>query len=301
MILSVVIPCLNGAAYLRAQLEALAAQDWPGEWEIIVADNGSTDGSMEIVREFQSRLPGLRAVDASARRGQPYALNTGAGAARGDAVLFIDVDDQVGAGWLAAMARALETHDFVASRVDTKKFNPSWLHWMRPQDQGLQRYKHPPFLPYAGGGTIGLKRTIFEATGGFDESLPYVHDTDLCWKVQLLGTPLHFIPGAVIHMRMRHTLRGLFRQARAWGEYNAILQKRYRPPDAPGPSLRATLAPWKDLLWALLRVRGRAGLAHWVWNLGWRIGKMRAGLEDQPAPDHGDHLARIRGGSGQVP
>ncbi|HET9225168.1 MAG TPA: glycosyltransferase, partial [Thermoanaerobaculia bacterium] len=43
--LSVVIPCLNAEATLGDQLEALAGQGWSGEWEVIVADNGSTDGS----------------------------------------------------------------------------------------------------------------------------------------------------------------------------------------------------------------------------------------------------------------
>lgn len=288
MEVSVVIPCLNGAAYIRAQLDALAAQQWPGAWEVIVADNGSTDASLRIVEEYRDRLPVLRIVDASDRPGQPHALNAGARAARGEAVLFCDADDVVGQGWLAAMAEALRSHDFVACRIDTRRLNPPWLHWMRPQEQGLQVYRYPPYLLHAGGGTLGVKRAIFNAVGGFDESLPYVHDTDLCWKIQRSGTPLEFVPAAVIHMRMRRSLRGLMRQARAWGVYNAILQMRYRPAATPPPGLRSELAAWKNLLLNRpFRIRSRGDLAQWLWHLGWRLGRLRARVRHRDLPPLG--------------
>jgi glycosyltransferase involved in cell wall biosynthesis len=51
--LSVVIPCLNAAATIGVQLEALAGQSWEGEWEVVVADNGSTDGSQAIVESYR--------------------------------------------------------------------------------------------------------------------------------------------------------------------------------------------------------------------------------------------------------
>lgn len=83
-------------------------------------------------------------------------------------------------------------------------------------------------------------RVLHEAVGGFDESLPYLHDTDYCWRIQLAGTELHFVPEAVVHIRTRHTLPGIFRQARNWAEYNVLMYKRYlryapAPPEA-GPS-----------------------------------------------------------------
>src|SRR3712207_4277359 len=83
--LSVVIPCLNAASTIAVQLAALSRQSWPGEWEVIVADNGSTDRSRRIAESYGDRLPGLRVVDASDRRGQAHARNLGAAAATGDA------------------------------------------------------------------------------------------------------------------------------------------------------------------------------------------------------------------------
>jgi glycosyltransferase involved in cell wall biosynthesis len=96
MKLSVIIPCLNGAATIATQLAALARQQWDQPWEIVVADNGSTDESVGIVERYRGRLQNLRVADASARRGR--ALNVGAKEATGDALVFCDVDDEVAAG-----------------------------------------------------------------------------------------------------------------------------------------------------------------------------------------------------------
>ena len=66
---SVVIPCLNAAATLGAQLDALGRQTWQGDVEVLVGDNGSTDGSVELAESFRDRLPGLRVVSAADRGG----------------------------------------------------------------------------------------------------------------------------------------------------------------------------------------------------------------------------------------
>src|SRR5204862_5354000 len=98
------------------QLSALSRQDYTGAGELVVADNGSNDGSHAIVANWSTRLRNLRVVDASQRRGCAAADNIGAAAARGSALVFCDQDDVVQPGWLAAMAEALHSHDLVAGR-----------------------------------------------------------------------------------------------------------------------------------------------------------------------------------------
>jgi glycosyltransferase involved in cell wall biosynthesis len=278
MQLSVIIPCFNGADTIATQLEALARQRWQEPWEVIVADNGSTDGSVAIVNQYQARLPSLRVVDASARRGQPYALNIGAQAATGESLAFSDADDEVGPGWLAAMGEALSRYDFVACRVDTTKLNPAWSHGSRGnfQQNGLIPYRYPPYLPHAGGSTLGVKRAIHIAVGGFDESLPYLHDTDYCWRIQRAGTTLHFVPDAILHYRYRDTLRGIYRQARDWGEYNVILYKRYRPVGMPPLTWKDGIRGWVTLLRQLPSIRSKMGRAAWLWHCAWRVGRCQA-------------------------
>lgn len=59
MRISVIIPCYNVASTIGCQLEALASQEWSEPWEVIVADNGSSDNSVAIVKTFLERIPSL--------------------------------------------------------------------------------------------------------------------------------------------------------------------------------------------------------------------------------------------------
>jgi GT2 family glycosyltransferase len=275
--LSVVIPCLNAAATLGVQLEALAAQSWEGDWEVIVADNGSTDASRAIVASFRSRLPGLRVVDASTRRGQAHARNVGAAAATGDAFLFCDADDEVAPGWLAALGRALGEHDLVACRYDTDKLNPEWVRQthLNPQKDGLTAYDYPPYLPHAGGGGLAVRRHVHEAVGGFDESLPALEDTDYCWRIQRAGYDFVFAPDAVVHIRHKADPGSIFRQGRTYGRYNVFIYKKYRPLGMPRLGWLPGVLRWGTLILRTpLLLLDRKNRARWLWQLGWRIGRL---------------------------
>jgi GT2 family glycosyltransferase len=270
------VPCFNAAATLGEQLAALARQRWEGPWEVIVADNGSTDGSAAVAEGFRAALPGLRLVAASGRKGPGHSRNAGAAAAAGEALVFCDADDVVGEGWLAAMGRALSEHGFVAARYEASRLNPPEAVAARGlhQHDGLNAYTYPPFLPHAGGGGLGIRRRLHEAVGGFDEELPALEDTDYCWRVQLAGTPLRFVPEAVVHVRYRRDLSGAFRQAFRLGLWNVGLYRRYRSRGMPRLPLRRGLGRWAKLLATaprLLTARGRGG---WIHQAGWRLGRL---------------------------
>ena len=275
--LSVVIPCLDAADTLRGQLAALAAQSYEGDWEVIVADNGSRDGSRDVVASFGDRLPRLRLVDAADRRGRAHARNAGAAAATGDALLFVDADDEVAPGWLAAMGEALARHDFVACRYDSDTLNPEWTRrtHANPQRDGLSRYDYPDYLPHAGGGGLGVRRTVHAAAGGFDETMPALEDTDYCWRLQRAGHALVFVPGAVVRIRHRHDLGGMFRQGWRTGRYNVLIYARYRRLDMPRLGVLPGLLRWGMLaLRTPVMLCSRAGRARWAWQLGWRLGRL---------------------------
>ncbi len=276
--LSVVIPCLNAAATLGVQLAAVAAQAWDGDWEVIVADNGSTDGSQGVVEGYRDRLPGLKLVDAADRRGQAHARNLGAAAATGDAFLFCDADDEVAPGWLAALGRELAKHDFVACRYDNEKLNPVWVQrtHLNPQRDGLTRYDYPPFLPHAGGGGLGVTRRAHEAVGGFDETLPALEDTDFCWRLQLAGFQLHFAPEAVVNIRHRGDLGGIYRQGVSYGLHNVLIYQRYQGRGMPRLGWLPGLRKWASLLLRTpLLLLSQEGRARWLWQLGWRVGRIQ--------------------------
>jgi len=274
---SVVIPCYNGAATLGVQLDAVCDQPWPEGFEVIVVDNRSTDESAALVTKYQQRFPFVSLVTANDGKGCGYARNCGVRRSTGDAILFCDADDEVAPGWVAAMGEALRQHDFVASRVDLEKLNDVRMiaNQGHPQTQGLQRIPYPPYLPHAGGGTVGIKRRLHESVGGFDERFIFVQDTHYCLRIQLAGHRLHFVPAAVIHLRMRDQGRALFRQARGWGQYSVRLYRESRrlgTERLPHP-WRLGLAAWRDLLFGLPSLRSRQFRKRWLFQLGYRTGR----------------------------
>ena len=281
MKLSVILPCFNGAETIALQLEALANQQWDGDWEVIVSNNGSTDDSMEIVERYRDRLPNLRIVNAHTppepRLGVTHSYNVGIQAATGDAFAFCEADDEVTPGWVAAMAKALINYDLVAGPLDYTKLNPDWL--VKAFGTGIQLKKfnvvefiHP--APYASGCNMGMRRSTYETVGSINQAIRYVWDMEYCWRVQDAGFQLHFVPDAVAHYRLRHTLRGLFRQNRNWGEEQALLRRlNHRE--------IGRLAIVKDSVSVLINVLGvvtifsKTRLARWAFNTGWHVGNLR--------------------------
>jgi cellulose synthase/poly-beta-1,6-N-acetylglucosamine synthase-like glycosyltransferase len=149
------------------------------------------------------------------------------------------------------------------------------------QADGLQQYRYPAYLPHAGGSTIGLRRHLWNMVGGFDESLRYLEDTDLCWKLQLAGVKLHFVPEAVIHVRLPHSLRGIYQQARAWGAYNVILYQRYLPFGMPKLSPKLGLMAWGEIIRSIPRLfrMDEKARASFMWNIAWRFGRLEASVK----------------------
>jgi glycosyltransferase involved in cell wall biosynthesis len=277
MRLSVIMPVLDAADTIGVQLEALARQEWNEAWELIVVDNGCQDDSMRIAERYRERIANLRLLEATGARGPGHARNAGARAARAPYLAFCDADDEVAPGWLAAIAAAVEEHAFVASRMDAVRLSdPRSLRAKgnKRQRSGLQEYGYVPYLPFAGGCGLAIRRALHEAVGGFDESMRYLEDCDYCWRIQLAGTPLVFAPQALVHIRHRSDPRGLYRQARNWGEYNAVLLKRYRAHGMPVPHWRTGVRQWWRLLVAVRDLRHQERRDRWMWNLGYRVGQL---------------------------
>lgn len=278
MRLSVIVPCLNAADTIRIQLEALAKQEWSDPWELIIVDNGSTDNTLSIIKEYEPRFENFKIVDASTRRGQPYALNRGVEAASGEAVVFCDADDEVETGWLREIGNSLKKYDFVASRFEVEKLSDfrSSQFLKFPQETGLIDYTYVPYLQFAGSCGMGVKKNVHESVNGFDESILYCFDTDYSWRIQLNGIKLYYIPSALVHIRNRTTASRAFKQSRNWGEYNVLLIKKFRPYGMPKPTLQDGIDQWKKLLRfkRLRKLRNQGERDRWIWAFGYRVGQL---------------------------
>jgi GT2 family glycosyltransferase len=282
--LSVVIPCRNGEASLGTQLERLAAQESSEPWEVIVADNGSTDGTAALVAELQRRMPNLRLVDASARVGVNHARNAGARAARGSLLAFCDDDDEAQPGWVAAMTDALLRHEFVAGRLDMDLLNEPWMVAIRgrPQTEGVETVDGRP--PYAVGCNLGIRRDVHERIGGFDEDFAgFAEDIDYSWRAHRAGATLHFEPNAVIAYRLKQTLGAMYRQARSYALGYVSLYARHRGGQLPRQrhALLYGVLSWAGILRHVPRSASKQALARFLWQLGWKVGMVEGSVKNR--------------------
>lgn len=281
MKISVIIPCLNAADTIGETLDALVGQVWPTKWEVIIADNGSTDALRSVVEPFKTRIPSLTVVDASAKRGAAYARNLAVNAASGDRLLFCDADDVPGAGWAPALAGSLRDHNFVAARFEFERLNPPSIAATRggTQVDALQTCRFLPF-PYAGAGSLGISKRLHVGVGGFDESIPIGEDTDYCMRIQLAGQTLVFVPDALLHYRLRGTQSQIYRQGFRYAENAVYLYKKYGERSSWELwRYRAYARSWRMLLRRIPELlRTPCGKAILTWRLGTHIGALRGSL-----------------------
>jgi cellulose synthase/poly-beta-1,6-N-acetylglucosamine synthase-like glycosyltransferase len=213
---SVVVPAYNAASTLAEQLEALAAQRYDGGWELVIVDNGSTDGTADLARRYRQRFKAFTLVDGGSRRGHSAPRNAGAIAAQGELLAYCDADDVVAPGWLQAMAGAARHYDLIGGWLDVRPLNDdatrSW-HQPWPRDR-LRSW----LLPCAVSANLAIWADVLRDLGGWSSMYEAgAEDTELSWRAQLAGYRLGFAPDAVVYYRYRSGLWETARQAYAIG------------------------------------------------------------------------------------
>lgn len=227
-LISVVIPVRNAVEELPRQLEALLAQESPVPFEIVVADNGSTDGTEDLVASFSRRDGRVRLVDASSRLGPSYARNEGARRSTGSLIAYCDADDVVAPGWLDALVSAAEAGEYIGGRLDHDRLNPPEIRRWRSSGAMTELPTTLRFLPYAFSANCAVHRRVWDEVGGWDEGMVYGEDVDFAWRIQLAGHRLVFAPDAVVYYRHRDSVGGVFRQASAYGQGDVAIFAGYR-------------------------------------------------------------------------
>lgn len=289
--LSVILPCLNCESVIATQLSALEQQRCDRPWEIIISDNGSTDKTLEIVQQYQSRLPHLRVIDSSARRGAGPARNLAVPFAQGDCIVFCDADDQVCPGWLQALANALDHHQLVAGALDLLALNQPWRipdqhHFGTRESPHTEafRYRHAPHLRHASASNLALHKDLHFRINGFDESIAFNQDMDDCLRLQKLGCQLTFVPEAVINYRLRHSMAGTYRQGYRWGKYSVLIYKKHLGDQDIVQQFRFVFGGWRHLPAMILKLRQRSDLFELAGWLGGRFGEINGCLTYLLAP-----------------
>ncbi|CAB4792021.1 MAG: glycosyltransferase [Actinobacteria bacterium] len=201
MDISVIIPVLNMADTIEEQLQALAAQDFTGDFEILVVDNGSTDGTVDLVRSRAVKDPRVRLVDGShLPRSGGAARNLGVASAYAGLIAFCDADDVVQPGWLAAIHDALLVAPVVTTTLENWSLNPHLRTELVPQFIGQYTVIGFPGIP---GGAFGVRRDVYWTIGGFDEHFRGAVDSELAVRLGLAGYTVAHLDDAIVSVRLR--------------------------------------------------------------------------------------------------
>ncbi|WP_052590998.1 glycosyltransferase family 2 protein [Luteipulveratus mongoliensis] len=280
MDVSVIVPVYNGLPELQDQLEALSRQTFDGEWELLLVDNASTDGTFDAAQEWVGRLP-LRCLRATDRQGPSYARNVGARHAQGEWLAFCDADDVADPAWLERLYAAREGADMVSGAMGVAELNPPWTVLARGPSAVWDELPEGPcdYLPFARSCNVLVRRSAFEALDGFDESLPFLEDVDLSWRGQLAGWTLAVAPTALIHYRYRPTPMGVYRQMANYEGAEVLLYQRFR---SQGAQRRPAAVVARKVGWLVVRapypLLGPRRRYVWFTMLGGMVGRARGSV-----------------------
>jgi O-antigen biosynthesis protein len=222
--MSVVVCTYNGSATIRGCLEGLARLDYPN-FEVIVVDDGSTDGTADIVRECDVRL--IRTENC----GLSSARNTGMHASTGDIVAYIDDDAYPDPQWLTYLAATFATtkHAGVGGPNIPPSDDGSIADCVANAPGGpvhvLLSDSEAEHIP---GCNMAFRKECLEAIGGFDEQFRVAgDDVDVCWRLRESGWTLGFHPAAMVWHHRRNSVRAYWKQQRGYGKAETLLKKKW--------------------------------------------------------------------------
>lgn len=216
---SIVVPVLDAAAGIEVTLGALLRQSYPSDrYEVVVADNGSKDGTPDVVARFEREHPDrVRLTTELDRRSSYAARNAGIDVARGEILAFTDADCVPEPGWLEAGVRALEDERaaFAAGRVEMtfQGAEPNvWEFYDAVGKMNQKRYMER----YGFGATANLfvRGEALESHGGFRGDLESGGDYELGRRLSKAGERGVYAEDAVVRHPARATAREVLKKQR---------------------------------------------------------------------------------------
>ena len=204
-LVSVLIPCFTAERFVGAALESVLAQTY-APIEVIVVDDGSTDGSAAVVAGFADRgvvLIKHKCGSAAAARNRAFAD------AHGDFALFLDADDLIAPGHVAALVERLEPAIRAVAMGQWDRFSIDPAEARFPDRPGYHDANGIDWLcqdwrdgqPMTQCGTFLIPRSLIDAVGGWDERLGLIDDFEFFARVLCAAQELVFAPGARLYYR----------------------------------------------------------------------------------------------------
>lgn len=208
MKISIIIPVLNEAAVIENCLEKLT--ELRQDCEIIIADGGSRDDTLKIVKQFQVQNPERMTVLEGLKPGRAFQMNAGADAAEGDVLLFLHADCELGDGALPALTKCLQNSAIIGGGFYKRYSNENIFLKLYRIVMNVIRTQWLKNL--VGTNAIFIRKNVFFQLGKFP-TVPLLEDVMLSDRMKKKGKPVFLKPHVIVSSR-RYDEGGIF--TRIW-------------------------------------------------------------------------------------
>lgn len=197
-LISCIIPAYNGVHYLGETLDSILAQTYR-PLDIIVADDGSSDGTAALVASYPHEIRYLF----QSNGGTAAACNLGLSAARGDFIAFLAHDDLWHPEKLERQAARFQAKPELAGCVThVKNF---WSPELRPEEIPAHDQRFLDAIPGYVPQTLLARKTLFDKIGGFNTTLRHADSTDWFLRVRESGAIVELLPDVLVYRRLHKT------------------------------------------------------------------------------------------------
>lgn len=225
-LVDVIVPTYNRVDKLRECLDSLLEQDYPpSNYSIIVVDDGSSDGTKELLDQY-SRANENMTYFTQKNKGSYSARNLGISNSQGEIVCLLDDDCVAEKDWIMSHVKGYTSPDIggVGGKIIGYSPRTQIEKYVEKNKLFDQENMMKIFLVTA---NASYRRKVFEQIGGFDDNFRSGGDADMGIRTLHAGFKLVYGPDAVVNHKHRSTLRQLLRQHYIYGKGYCLLHKKY--------------------------------------------------------------------------
>jgi len=218
-LISCIVPVYNGERYLRETLDSIFSQTYR-PLEIIVADDGSNDGTAPIVASYGDRIQYLKQENA----GASAARNLGLERARGEFIAFLDADDLWHAEKLQRQMACFQARpDLELCITHVQNF---WIPELAVEAEKYRDHRLSKPTPGFSVATLLAKRSAFDRIGRFDRTLKHADKTEWFLRARTNGAAIELLPDVLLYRRIHQTNVSRVLGDECRDEYLALIKRK---------------------------------------------------------------------------
>ncbi len=226
---SIIIPIYNSLTTIERCLDSLLLLDYPKEqYEVVLVDNGSTDGTLEVMQKYPFRIVH------ETKKNSFSARNCGIRNSSGQIVVLTDSDCVVDPGWLKGFDKSFENETIMACGGRIESYPPANIieefpKYTRTHDNKINIQHAPIFLPWIDTANAAYRRRVFDTIGLFDDiHFDVTGDVDMGWRTSLHGYKIDYSDDAFVQHINRGSLKALIKQYEQYGYTPVRFKKKYK-------------------------------------------------------------------------